>query len=119
MSRYRLVRTLAIATALLFFCTLSQAQSSGSGKSGSGAASSGASGSSSGLVDINTATKEQLTALPGISDADAQKIIDGRPYRTKNDLAKRKIIPQADYDKIGGMVVATPTKRPGNVGKPQ
>src|SRR5262245_10745714 len=61
---------------------------------------------SAAMVDINSATKEELSALPGIGDAYSQKIIDGRPYAKKTDLVKKKIIPQATYDKISGMIVA-------------
>jgi len=57
-------------------------------------------------VDINSATADQLKALPGIGDAYSKKIIEGRPYKRKDELVQKKVIPQATYDKVKGQIVA-------------
>jgi DNA uptake protein ComE-like DNA-binding protein len=57
-------------------------------------------------IDINSATAAELETLPGIGEAYSKKIVDGRPYKRKDDLVKKKIVPQATYDKIKDQIVA-------------
>ena len=81
------ILTLLLALSLVSGVALAQANSSKAG------ASDKATAAKPDLLDINSATKEQLDALPGIGEVYAQKIIDGRPYGKKTDLLNKKIIP--------------------------
>jgi len=57
-------------------------------------------------LDINAASKEDLAKLPGIGAVYSQKIIDGRPYKTKAELESKKILPKGVYDKITALIIA-------------
>ncbi len=81
-------------------------KSSSKAKTETSAASSKSSSQKSGKLDINSASKEDLEALPGIGPVMSQKIIDNRPYRAKSDLVKRNVIPKSEYEKIKDQIIA-------------
>jgi DNA uptake protein ComE-like DNA-binding protein len=103
----KLKRILPVIMALLLSASLGMAQTSGSAGSTKSATKAAKSTTPrSQRIDINTATKDQLDALPGIGSTYAQKIIDGRPYNAKNDLVRRNIVPQSTYDQIKDQIIA-------------
>jgi competence protein ComEA len=84
--------------------TAAPADKAAAGKAGSTAKKGG-------LIDINSASTEELDALPGIGPALAGKIVAGRPYRAKTDLVNKKIIPQSTYDGIKDQIIARQAKK--------
>ncbi|MBV9200745.1 MAG: helix-hairpin-helix domain-containing protein [Alphaproteobacteria bacterium] len=62
------------------------------------------------MVDINSATAAELKMLPGVSDSDASKIIQGRPYIDKSQLVSKKVVSEPTYEKIKDHVVARQVK---------
>ena len=100
---------------LLLFTLLSgisfaQASSSAGGSAKTSSTAGKKKAAKSELIDINSVRKDQLQTLPGIGDATAQKIIDGRPYKRKNELVSKKIVSKSEYDKIKGQIIAKQSK---------
>lgn len=95
-----------VLAALIMVSTLSFAQAPKPAKEPAAAKEHATATAKHELVDLNSATKEQLAALPGVGDAYADKIIAGRPYKSKSELKSKKIIPASTYGKISGKVIA-------------
>ena len=103
----RIFRHTLLAAALLLTLPLSlTAQKSSASKSTATAAAA-----TTDKIDINTATADQLKAIPGIGDAYSKRIIDGRPYTAKNQLVSKGILPQGVYDKIKDQIIANKPKK--------
>lgn len=75
------------------------------------AAATAAADSKAKIIDINSASKEELDALPEIGPARSEAIIKGRPYKRKNDLVKKKIIPADVYAAIRHKIIAKQPKK--------
>ena len=103
MRRYKSLSVVFVATATLLLLASAATQST---QPATGKASAASKTAGKELVDLNSATRDQLADLPGIGDTYSQKIIDNRPYKLKTDLLKKKVLPQATYKKIAALVTA-------------
>jgi len=106
MKKSLMIRVMVALLGLALFSCIGVAQSSNQSMGSMESSAMQAAGSKAKLLDINSATPDQLDALPGIGGAYAKKIIDGRPYKMKSDLVRKKIIPQSTYDKIKDLIIA-------------
>ena len=70
----------------------------------------------SSLIDLNSASRDDLMTLDGIGEVRADAIIRARPFRAKTELVERRLIPEALYDKIADKVMARPV--PGTAPTP-
>lgn len=106
-----------LTTIILALLTASLGGEEPKSKSKQSKATAATTDTTSAKLDLNTATRDELKALPAIGDAYADKIIAGRPYTAKNQLVTKNIVPQATYDKIKDQVVAHKPAKAGEHAK--
>ena len=102
----KFIRRLLLVLAIALTVTLPQSVTFAGQAAKKTASKASAAAASADLVDINSATAEQLQALPGVGTAYSDKIIKGRPYHGKNELLSKKIVPSATYNKIKDLIIA-------------
>ena len=108
---HRLIRRMLAVSLLivsLSVVALAQTKAPAAGKASDAGKAAGKAAASAKAepLDINSASKADLMKLPGIGDAISQKIVDGRPYRAKNELVQKKILSEAAYAKISDLLIA-------------
>ena len=101
----RILIALAVVLAFTITC-VAEAPKKGDIKKGASVAQQALAKKTVDLIDINTATADQLKVIPGIGEAYSAKIIKGRPYKAKNELVQKKILPQAVYNKVKDQIIA-------------
>ena len=101
----RILLVLAIALAFTSSCA-TQPPTTGGVKKDAAIRKQAETQKTAGLIDINTATADRLKTIHGIGEAYSAKIIKGRPYRAKNELVSKNILPQFVYDKIKDQIIA-------------
>jgi competence protein ComEA len=101
----RILVVIAVLLSLILTCAAAP-PAKGDAKKVADVAGKVASKKTADLIDINSASADRLKTIPGIGDAYSEKIIKGRPYKAKNELVQKKILPQGVYDKVKDLIIA-------------